>query len=348
MISSLFAALPLCVLPHDPTATAAPLPSALDGLRTEFVPADARLVLHFDVQGLLHTQLWKALTGPDGLVDLEHEAKELIEFKNQFGVDPLTDILGVTLWSSSEDLEPEAAILTTTGKIDTALGALRLAPGYRTEPHDGIEVQFFSFEEHHEAEGTRVHVSVESEAVAAYVHPLSSGERAIVVAETPERVVRAAKVLRGEAPSLASAKGVSFQARPRPGSFLFGATLGGLPKNLQPASQIFGLAQGIQFDLGEAGGSFFAHAALSAADAELARKVKDSAAGLVAMGQLILGAQEEVPQGVRELLGAIHVSQSETVVDVEFSYATSGLIDLLRSLQAMDAAESGEDSEEDK
>jgi hypothetical protein len=341
MISFFLASLPL-LLSNDPTA--------LDGLRTEFVPADARLVLHFDMQGIQRTQLWKAMSAPGGPVDELH-SEDLQLFKTQFGIDPLTDLLSVTLWSASEDLEPEAAVLTTTASIDQALGILRMQPGYRTEVRDGVEIQFLTFDDVHDhgddEEGTRIAVQVEgdSDEVAAYVHSLGSGQRAIVVAETPERVLRAAKVVRGESPSLASARSVAFQARPRPGSFLFGATVGGLPKtgNFQPASQIFGLAQGIQFDLGEAGGSFFVHAAITTADAELARKVRDSVAGLVAMGQLLVGTQPEVPQGVRDLLNAVQVTQSDNLVEVDFQYATAGLLDLMRTLDALDEQESGED-----
>ncbi len=326
--------------------------TSLDSLHPEFVPAEARLVLHFDMQGLQCTQLWKALTAPGGPIDLEGEASELQEFKTQFGIDPLTDLLGVTVWGTSEDLEPEAAVLVTTANVDPALAALRLQPGYRSEIHDGIEVQFLSFEQDGEPEangGTRVEIGVHSDAIAAYVHPLSGGHRAIVVAENSDRVLRAAHVVRGESPNLASTRGVAFQARPRPGSFFFGASLGGLPKTggFQPASQIFGLAQGIQFDLGEAGGSFFVHAAISTADAELARKVRDSVAGVVAMGQLLIGSQPEVPQGVRDLLDAIRVTQSDTLVDLDFEYATAGLLDLLKSLEAFDEDESDESGEDE-
>ena len=345
MISFLLASLPLFVA-NDP--------SSLDGLRTEFVPADARLVLHFDVQGLQHTQLWKAMSAPGGPLD-ELQSEELQLFKTQFGIDPLTDLLSVTLWGSSEDLEPEAAVLTTTASIDQALGLLRMQPGYRTETRDGVEIQFLTFDDDHDhdldeddddEDGTRIAVEVggESEEVAAYVHALASGQRAIVVAETPERVLRAAKVVRGESPSLANARGGAFQARPRPGSFFFGATVGGLPKtgDFQPASQILGLAQGIQFDLGEAGGSFFVHAAISTADPEFARKVREIATGLVAMGQVMLAMHEEVPQGVRDLLSAIQVSQSDNLVEVDFQYATAGLVDLMRTLDELDEQEARE------
>ncbi len=306
--------------------------STLDALRRELVPADARLVLHFDMQGFQRTELWKALSAPGGPIDVHADLEDLEELKTAFGIDPFTDLLGVTVWSSKDDLEPEAAVIVTTANVDQALSVLRLQPGYRSDVHEGLEF----------------HTLREKDFVA-YLHPLHDGLRAVVLAESHERLLRAARVVRGESPSLAGARNTRLEARPSPGSFLFGALVGGLPRasGFEPASHILGLAQGIQFDLGEAGGSLFMHLAISSESAETAKDLADAVNGILAMLRIAVGSQPEMPAGVNELMRALRVAQVENAVTLDFQYSTSGLLELLRSLEALESCDDEDDDGDD-
>ncbi len=319
---------PLFAAPSNAPFEGALPGSTLDALRRELVPADARLVLHFDLQGFQRTELWKALSAPGGPIDVHAELEDLEQLKTAFGIDPFSDLLGVTVWSSKDDLEPEAAVIVTTANVDQALSVLRMQPGYRIDVHEGLEFHTLGQED-----------------FVAYLHPLHDGLRAVVLADSSERLLRAARVVRGESPNLAGARNTQLQALPSPGSFFFGALVGGLPgaSEFEPASHILGLAQGIQFDLGEAGGSLFMHLAITSASAETARDVTDAVNGVLAILRMAVGSQPEMPAGVNELMRALRVGQVENVVTLDFQYSTSGLLELMRSLEALESCDEDEE-----
>jgi hypothetical protein len=79
-------------------ASAAP-PS--DGLKRERLPADVDFVMHIDVEGLKQTQLWKHVTEEGQDFDLDID--ELDDIREEFGIDPLTDVRAITLYKVEKE-----------------------------------------------------------------------------------------------------------------------------------------------------------------------------------------------------------------------------------------------------
>ncbi len=273
-----------------------------DELKTERLPTDVDLVLHLDLETLKRTELWR-MVQESCAEEISAEIDELEELKTRYGIDPLTDLRALTVYKLSAEEEPTVALLTTNGKIEQALRELQREPSYRTVRDSGIELHAWQDPEGHEGES-----------VYAYVHALPNGDRVTAVASKPESAVQAARVLRGEERSHAS--GGALQIAPVPGSFLYVAasTIPGLD-DFTPASHVFGLAQGIQVDLGEAGGLLRAHLGVVTASVENARNIVDVVRGLVALGSLA-GAEAEP---VVEFLRGVRVQDRgpEVLVDVE-------------------------------
>ena len=300
------------------TAAALALASAslADELRRSSIPADASMVLHFDFEGFRRTSLWQMLLEHEDF-DIAAELDELEDIRREFGIDPLTDVRSVTVYGR-DDAEPHAALVTVNDRIDTALHRMRDEEDYRSFRSGGLDLHSWD-------DG--------GDSVFAYVHPLRSGDRVLVLSDSPERVIDGARVLAGERESLADVRAPRLDVRPNRGSFLYVAAAD-LPSlhDIEPASQLFGLAQGIQFDLGEAGGLLFAQLAVVTESDEDARNLADMGQGLIAMARLVASGQAEIPDVAIDTLDSIQINRRGNEISVGFELDVRRVMDELEAL----------------
>ena len=294
-------------------AAAAP-PS--DELKRERLPADIDFVVHFDVEGFKATQLWKHLSEKGEELDLDFD--EFEEIEDELGIDPLTDVRAVTLYKIENEEDPTVVLFSSTPKVDEALARHQQESDYRRIVSSGIELHTWSD-----------HDSSDDERMFAYVHAAGQ-ERVVVVSSNEQSAVHAARVLRGEDPSHASA-GTMLTLAPARGSFLYMAAAE-IPHlgELQPASQVFGLAQGIQVDFGEAGGYLRAHMGVTTASAEDALNISNVINGLISLARL---AGSELGE-LLELLTGIRLNTRGSEVLFDFEFGVDRLIEILESVHA--------------
>ncbi len=273
----------------------------------EYVPASASLMAHLDLAAFQRTTLWK-------IFHELHGEEALAEARAELGVDPMKVLRSVTAYGRHG--EPECAVIVATAEIEEVLR--------RFESEGKLD--------HMESQGLPL-FSFEGEAVG-FLAEEGADTRILVVGEDADTVVQGARVVLGEAPSLADDPSAKLSPSSVEGSFLSVSALDVLPgmDEFEPASQVLGLAQGVQFDLGEAGGSLFAHLSLDTGSVETARDVSDMVTGLLAMARLAAQANEEVPEELRQLMHSLTVRSRGGVVSVDFEYDTSALIGLLESL----------------
>lgn len=300
-------------------ATTAP-PS--DGLRRERLPADVDFVVHIDVEGLKQTQLWKHISEKGEDFDLDID--ELDDIRGEFGIDPLTDVRAVTLYKVEKEEDPTVVLFSSTTKVDEALVKLKKEDGYRPVTRSGIELHTWGDDE---------------DIMFAYVH-VAGDERVVVLASNEASAVRAARVLRGEDPSHASA-GTLLTLAPARGSFLYLAAAE-IPHldEFTPASQVFGLAQGIQVDLGEAGGFLRAHMGLITGSAKDALDISNVLNGLISLARLAGGEMREL----LEILTGIRLSTRGSAVEMDFEFEVQRLLEIVQALH--DDEDQGGDEDE--
>lgn len=295
-----------------------------DALRRERLPADVDFVLHFDLEGFQKTELWKLVQDSgDGHFKLEDLDVELGDLQARIGIDPLRDIKAVTLFKRKSEEDPTVALLSTTDRVDQALQVLQGELGYGRVEEQGIVLH------------TWPHVDGgETEIVFAYLHALPSGERVVVLASNKESALHAARVLRGEESSHAA--GGTLTVSPALGSFLYAAAMDlSQLEEFSPASQVFGLAQGIQVDLGEAGGLLRAHMGVTTDSPQKASDVSRMIDGLIAFGSLMgadLGPAAELLRAVR-----LNTRGNEVMLDFEF-----GVKRMLELAEMLDEEESSQ------
>lgn len=304
-----------------------PLPVG-DELKRERLPADVDFVMHFDFEGFKQTELWKQVSSGLDQADLKADLEDFDELRTRFGIDPLTDVRAVTLFKVKSEEDPTVVLFSTTAKVDEALKNFQKEKGYARLSEGGIELHTWKTEDDgHE------------ETVCAYVHSVANGERVVVLASNKESALRSARVLRGEAPSHATA-GTLLSITPARGSFLYIAA-SEIPHldEFTPASQVFGLAQGIQVDLGEAGGFLRAHMGLATESPEKASDISRFVDGMIALGSL---AREELGSAV-EFLRALRLNTRGSEVTIDFEFGVQRLVEILKSL---DEDEDGDEADE--
>lgn len=319
------------LLAGPPTASAA---APADELRRERVPADVDLVVHFDFEGFKQTELWKhvAATMEKEHFDANLDLGELREFEQRFGIDPLRDLRAMTLYKVEGQEEPTVVLFSTTPAIDAALRAFQQEPGYARTTSAGIELHTWSEDTPH------------GDKVFAYVHSGANDERVVVLAGDEPSAVHAARVLRGQDPSHASA-GSLLTLAPARGSYLYVAAKDIPHIEDTPASQVFGLAQGIQIDLGEAGGYLRMHMGVATASPDDAVNISGVVNGLISLARLAGG---ELGEEVLELLTGVRLSTHGNQFAFDFEFEVARLIEIARSLEGMEELIDDPDPDEDE
>lgn len=299
------------------------LPAPADELKRERLPADVDLVVHFDIEGLKQTELWRRISESAEGQELRAGLSDLEELRTRFGIDPLNDVRAVTLFKVEKEEDPTVVLFSTTARIDEALRRFQAESGYARVVAGGIELHTWS-------EGG------EGEKVFAYVHAGAAQERVVVLASNETSALHAARVLRGEVPSHAANPSLLTLA-PTPGSFLYLAAKSLPHIEDTPASQVFGLAQGIQLDLGEAGGFLRAHMGVITGSPKDALDISNVANGLISLAHLAGGEMGEL----MEILTGLRMNTRGSEVQVDFEFEVARLMEILEALEG-DAEDSTE------
>ena len=98
------------------TATASPL-------KKDRVAADANWLIHVDVERLLNSTIGRFLL--EHAEELDIDLDDLDKMKREVGVDPRTDLKGVTLYGTGDEPGEDAIIVAvTTDRVDEAIERL--------------------------------------------------------------------------------------------------------------------------------------------------------------------------------------------------------------------------------
>jgi hypothetical protein len=288
-----------------------------DELKRDRLPADVDFVVHLDLEGFKQTELFKQALSKG---DMDFDLDELGEIEEEFGIDPLTDVRAVTLFKVKSEEDPTVVLFSSTDKVDQALERLKREGGYHPVHSGGIHLHTWGDD------------GDDGERMFAYVHAPAGAERVVVLASNEASALRAARVLRGEEASHARA-GTLLTLAPTRGSFLYvaAAEIPGLD-DFTPASQVIGLAQGIQLDLAEAGGYLRAHMGVTTGSPEDALNISSVANGLISLAKL---AGAEAGEAL-ELLTGLRLNTRGSEVMLDFEFEVQRLLEILAALDEDD------------
>ena len=272
------------------------------------VAADARWVVHLDVEGLLATKvggmlaresLGPALAGPSATL------------KQQYGVDfDWRRIRSVTLYGPDFKgaSQPGGVLLVDTdmdvaGGLEAALAKVAVAGHGAGSPLERV------------ADST-----VPLYRILGEVFVAAAPGKPVVVAKARDATLRARQVLSGETPHLSSgtvqAPGFSEFCQSGDGFFFMAAAQGFSElAPIPPQAQVLRMAEGVRLNVGEFGDEVRATVALSTRTIESAQQVQQIVQGLLALALLTQNNQPEL----QSLLQASRVSREEKLVTLNLA-----------------------------
>ena len=287
-------------------------------LQKEAVSADAKWVVHLDVEGLIASDVGQAVLALARDKDPGLDTK-IAAIAEKIGADPLKDLKGITLYGTAFDGKDGVAVIRASVNQEKLLGLLAA-----NESHKEITVgerkahQWVEKKRGPGDDGVRV---------GAFF-----GDDTVVIARSVEALTKALDVLDGKQSSLAADSALSPDGDKPP---LFWAAVMDLPVptaaeaaaeaaaagaaekavkvNVKlPNAEFLKRVSGGSLLAGSAAGEVFGKVALIARSAEDGARIRQMVQGLVAFGQMALDAKEDdaLAKQAGELLKGVKVSRA--------------------------------------
>ncbi len=312
---------------HTMTATLATLllattPAPAGSLNKDWVAADARWLIHVDVEGLLNSTVGRFILEHGDHLDLD--LGDLDEFTEEVGIDPRTDLMSVTIYGTGDEPGEDGVIVAIANeRADVALERLLDHDEFRVRRRElgGRDVYLIG------DENDRHYLSVER---------AGANRRVVVLSDDRDSFVNALKVIAGRAPSVSMGRSELPAGDPQKGSLIF-AAIGDIDAfgDDDPASEILRMSDGLTADIGEIDGTITGLATVSAASPEVAKNISQVLTGLIALGRLMAAQQEELGP-LRELADSVKVRTSDSRITLRIRYDAGELLEKVEKMMEMD------------
>lgn len=298
------------------------VPAAAGPLNPGLVARDATLVVHLDVEAGAGSAVGRFLLQDQAQVRLA-----LAEAKAELGLDPSTDLKGLTVYSTREDAHEGVVIVVATPAVDALIEGLRTDERYEQIDEDGLVI-------HRWTEQGQVHYATVRRAGAG-------DQRLVFIARAQEDLRAGLRVADGEAPSMAGPEA----PEPAAGSILFVRALR-LPSHLKRdkgASAFLRKVEGMIVDVGERQGELFADVTLTASTTEDADTLVQAARGLLAMGRL-MAMHEEGASDLNRVLDSLRLSIEGKRLTATWRFDSGAMINAIRASLSADVRRTSTDA----
>jgi hypothetical protein len=257
------------------------------------VSADAKWAAHLDVDALMASGVMKKV-GPQILKEHPEAETHLGILRNLWRFDPVTDLHGITIYGTQ--LKKDTGVAVIHAKVDKKL----LLEMVKTTPEHQANA-YGKFELHTWLKEGRKREN------AAFFKP-----DVIVFGASADELKAALDVLDGSKPSFAG-KSESMTGTIPPGTILFAAAKDLGEANLHPESPLSKQADSAMLVVGEKEGQVFVRGSLTVKDAEIAKKIKTVADGVLALASLVKSDDADA----LKVIGGVKVAQADKAVSVE-------------------------------
>lgn len=234
------------------------------GVEARHVSADAKWFIHLDAEALRKTEVYKqVLDAAKAQFPVE---ETLAQIKAVAGINPLTDINGVTVYNDSFEKDMAAVLVYASVEPSVLTGLLSQNPEYKELSHNDHKV--LSWKDQNDGKTK---------------HGCFYKDGLVIIADAQDRVEMAIDVLDGKTKG-----GSVLAAEPPKGAFLYGSA--NLAETKDPnLSAMLSASQAATASVAEAAGMLKFSLNVTAKDADKAAQVKKMADGLQALGLLTLG-----------------------------------------------------------
>ncbi|MHC5063603.1 MAG: hypothetical protein ACYTG5_06480 [Planctomycetota bacterium] len=308
-------------------AVIASSPLASQGL-ARALPADTQFVAHIDLQRCA------ALIGEDTVRSalLEEGGGKLQEVLNraerQWNFDPFRDLTAVTVFGSEIDKgQDPSVIIWATDRIDNLLERMADRDVISTQRRGDVRLSRISAAALARELGIEEGMDSDDEGWM-YVGRIGN-RRALLFGENADDIMDEAKVLAGEARSLADASDSFVTGNVAQDSLVFlqvsGSLEGLIPSG--PASQVADRARGLEMAIWESDGELEANAVVDLGSAEEAKNVASVVTGLKGLAALTAGEEKGVPQIALDVLESFECKAEGSQISLRAYLPAKALID---------------------
>ncbi len=240
--------------------------------------------------------------------------ESLREFREKFGFDPMSDVLGITMFGDDAQAGHPTMIVHTTAAIDNAMKELEKVDGVEMSQLNGATVGSFTFEEG------------ETPKFVA-IRPEANGTRLMFMAESIDHltsVLSPGGKSKGPAWAAPGAESFIYVYATKDSPFAEGAV----------HSQMLRDAESIELNIGQRGQSMFVDGVLEAGAAEVATNMAQVGNGLLALARLGAmqgeGMDEETKVAL-DLMQNLTVRADGEAVRVNVSFEVAKLMKLIEA-----------------
>jgi hypothetical protein len=283
------------------------------------VMADPAWVVHLDLDALRPTAIGQFVLGE---MDKPDAKPKLAALQTIIGVDPRTQLHGVTLYGASQ--KPEGAVLIVYADFDAErlMTLARASKDYQTSEHNKHTISTWIDENKKGKEGGdgRVYATIQ-------------GNR-VLFGQREERVAAALDVIDGKGSSLAKTTGFPELGMSGSGHFIEAAARKMEVPDSDPNAAILKMSKSLQLVVGVKQKQIEGALTLNAESAEVAGHVLSVAQGLTALMKL----QTNKPEAVK-LANAIVIKQDGSSVLGTINLSTDDVLEALKATQEKKAAE---------
>lgn len=303
-------------------------------LNPQQVLPEARWVVHIDVEGLMRSSFTRNSLTERAILEMNGEFQQ---FKEQFGINPTTDLHGITLFGldagenegAFDNLEEKVLIVVNaTDAIDQPFAKLEgIVPDYRTVK---------------EGERTIHSWSDDDETMYAYAKPGAGGANRVVLI-SPDLDNLKKSMLAMEQAGAPTPEVIS-SAPPQSGSLFYFRALE-LPGDIaddETVSSILRLAQSITIDTGENAGRVYMNGTLNTNNADEANNLSQMLLGVIALGRMAAADDADL-KPLLDLVSACRVTTEGSALRVQFDYDAERLSAIIRDLDDNHTATTEED-----
>lgn len=291
-------------------------------IHKENIAADAKWMLHLDVDNLLQTGIGKYFA--ESILDKEL-GKAKRDIQQQFGIEfDWRQIQSITAYGTQ--FKPKGdpgGVLLIEGfdfakALDSVIDRLQAALAGADQPLKKV------------AEGQETFYSLRDE-----VFGLALPGNLFLVSKSKDEVQKARDVVTGTAPSLKASKDAARLPEPAKAGFLVGLINSFDSAPLPPQAKGLKNVEGAQVVMGEQAENVFVKLAVSAKDAESATQLQQALQGVIALVTLT----QPDNKSAQKLVQAAKVTGAENVVTVKLDLPSSDVIDLVKEGQAKKASQ---------
>jgi hypothetical protein len=288
------------------------------------VAASASWVVHLDVDGLRPTSIGQFIQGQ---LDQPEAANKLAAFQTIFGVDPRTQLHGLTLYGTGTN-----GVLVVYADFDAERLAT-LAKGandYESAKHNGHVIRSWIDDNQKKKHGG-----------AGRTYGAIQGKR-VIFGKEESMVAQALDVLDGSTPNLSGSSNFSQLGASGDTSILEGAARDIQLPDMGPQAEILKKSRLVLLQLGQQQKKIQGTLTLEANDEETATKISAIGQGLLALLQF----QQQNPGAVK-IAQALKVHQDGATVTASLSLPADDVIDAIKADAARKAAKKEQEKSED-